>query len=102
MQHAYIIFQSIVALLHGGFALQSNWVSSTYYKVQERSTSTMKNNDSFVYCNVMGPIQSIVILQVIMIHLTYDIEIPIESDLEFVNCRNVTIVLVCYCLDNLI
>ena len=52
----------------------------------------MKNNDSFVYCNVMGPIQSIVILQVIMIHLTYDIEIPIESDLEFVNCRNVTIV----------
>ena len=56
--------------------LQTNWVNNIYYDIEKRSISTMKNNDSFIYCNLMGPIQGITILQVV---LQIDLSLECES-----------------------
>ena len=54
----------MVGFLYGAVVLQTTWMEATYYKIRHRDTETMKNNGSFVYCNIMGPIQEITIVQV--------------------------------------
>ena len=61
------VFQSIVALLYAMLVLQSNWVQPKYYKFPNRTTAVMRQNmNSFVYCNIIGPLQETTIVQVIL------------------------------------